>query len=199
MPTFFGTGDNETIDGGALADSIFGRGGNDLLRRFGGADRIDGEAGNDVIEGDDTLLGGGEDDTNDGNDTQDGRAGADRLFGESGNDSLVGGAGADQLDGGSEDDTLDGGAGNNTMAGGAGDDTFRFESRTGSDRIDDFSVTNDKIQIAVAGVDDFDDLRFSSDLDGNAVIAWGPLAGASSVVLVGVSVGALSTDDFSFG
>lgn len=85
------------------------------------------------------------------------------------------------------------------MTGGEGDDTFIFVGRTGRDVITDFSVTNDKIQIWVNGVDDFDDLRFSQTSSGDAVIAWGSLAADSSVTLLGVSVAALSTDDFSFG
>jgi Ca2+-binding RTX toxin-like protein len=139
------------------------------------------------------------------------------MFGEHGDDVLLGGTGNDLMDGGAEHDTLDGGAGadtmrggegsdlffagagNDLMTGGAGDDTFRFEGRTFADFITDFSVTNDKIQIAVSGVDDFDDLRFSQTAEGDAIVSWGSPTTGSSVTLLDVSVASLSSDDFSFG
>jgi Ca2+-binding RTX toxin-like protein len=169
MPLFIGTEDNETILGASLADSIFGRGGNDLLSGLGGDNLILDEAGKDV------------------------------LVGGEGRGALQGGAGADTMRGGEGSDLILAGAGNDAMTGGAGDDTFRFEGRTFADRITDFSVTDDKIEIAVQGVDAFGDLRITETAAVDPLVAWGPLTAPSSVLLLGVAPAALSSDDFAFG
>lgn len=74
-------------------------------------------------------------------DTIDGLAGNDRIFGREGNDKLKGGAG---------NDTLNGGAGRDVLTGGAGKDHFVFDtklSRTNVDRITDFNVVSDRIDL----------------------------------------------------
>jgi Ca2+-binding RTX toxin-like protein len=58
-------------------------------------------------------------------------------------------------------DTLIGGAGNDTLAGGGGKDVFVFSAANGKDRITDFVVADDKIQLAAS-------LGFT---DGAAVLA----------------------------
>jgi Ca2+-binding RTX toxin-like protein len=84
--------------------------------------------------------------------TLSGAAGNDSLYGFDGNDTLLGGTGNDSLDGGKDNDLLVGGAGNDTLTGGAGADIFKYNSSTeGVDRITDFSVTEDKIQIVRSG------------------------------------------------
>lgn len=164
-----GTDDRDRLTGTLLADTIFGRSGDDIIFGLDGNDVLHGEAGNDFI---------------------DAGAGNDIVYGGGEDDTILGGAG---------DDRLYGEAGNDRMTGGEGDDTFIFTGLTGRDTITDFSVTNDSIQIRVSGVDDFDDLRFSQTSNGDAVVSWGSLAAESAVTLIGVSVAALSTDDFSFG
>jgi Ca2+-binding RTX toxin-like protein len=72
-PSMQGRGGNDTLMGGAAADTLYG----------------DQEAGESGLSGDDSLVGGG------GNDTLSGGAGADRLDGGIGNDSLSGGTGGD--------------------------------------------------------------------------------------------------------
>jgi len=77
-----GDGD-DSLTGGAYADSLRGDNGDDWL---------DGGDGNDTLaggNGNDWLLGGG------GNDTLSGGSGNDTLVGGFGDDSLVGGSGAD--------------------------------------------------------------------------------------------------------
>ena len=79
-----------------------------------------------------------------------GNAGNDQLFGERGNDSLRGGAGNDVLRGGNGNDVLRGESGTDTLVGGNGKDAFVFsQAKTGTaaDRISDFGLTDDTIQL----------------------------------------------------
>jgi Ca2+-binding RTX toxin-like protein len=97
------------------------------------------------------------------NRVQTGTSGNDSLVGTEGADTLQGLAGADSLSGGAGDDKLDGGAGADTLTGGAGADTFVFASRLDSyrnyntgganlgDRITDFNVAADKIDLSALG------------------------------------------------
>jgi len=103
-------------------------------------DTLAGSPGNDTLEGrrGDDWLGGGA-----GEDSIDGGNGDDMLFGVDGADVLQGGVGAD---------TLSGGRGADTLEGGQGGDLFRFAGpRSGMDRILDFDVAADLIQVAAAG------------------------------------------------
>ncbi|MEG4862098.1 hypothetical protein QUA97_01595, partial [Microcoleus sp. CZ3-B2] len=108
-------------------DKVLGTDLADTLNGLGGNDDINGVAGND------SLMGG---------------AGNDNLNGSGGNDSLTGGDGNDILNGGIGNDSLSGGVGNDNLTGGAGSDTFIFEATSGEDRIADFVVADDKIQLA---------------------------------------------------
>ncbi|MBB3019851.1 serralysin [Microvirga lupini] len=73
------------------------------------------------------------------------------LQGKSGNDSLSGNLGNDTIIGGSGNDRLNGGDGNDVLRGEAGRDSFVFDSAlnaaTNVDRIQSFSVRNDKIRL----------------------------------------------------
>jgi serralysin len=121
-----GNNANNLLSGGAGDDEIFG---------LGGRDRLKGNAGNDTLYGGasrDTLKGGANDDT---------------LYGEDGADILLGGSGRDQLFGGRGDDILDGGSGRDILTGGAGADIFVFNSSNARDRVTDFDVTEDKVDV----------------------------------------------------
>ncbi|MDB9510920.1 hypothetical protein PN499_06980 [Kamptonema animale CS-326] len=107
-----------------------------------------------ATEGDDKVLG------TDLGDTLNGLGGNDTINGVAGNDSLIGGAGNDILNGGGGNDSLIGDAGNDNLTGGGGSDTFIFEATSAEDRIADFVVADDKIQLAAS-------LGFS---DGGAVL-----------------------------
>ncbi len=102
----------------------------------------------------DVLTGGNGDDRLFGltmNDTLSGNIGNDILWGGQGNDSLIGGLGKDLLRGGLGSDTLEGGDGNDTLEGGRGFDVFSFTNKPSPaniDRIKDFFVTDDKIQLS---------------------------------------------------
>ena len=75
----------------------------------------------------------------------------DSLIGTSASNFLYGFNGKDTLNGVGGNDTLDGGGGKDTLTGGLGRDTFRFSStpnsKTNRDRITDFNVTEDRIQL----------------------------------------------------
>ena len=137
---------NDTLTGGAAAETIDGGSGNNS---------INGDAGADVLKGGSGL------------DTMNGGAGNDTLDGGSGNDSLRGGADADEIDSGSGDDllfgdagadTLDGGSGADTMNGGTEADIYYFASSdtglgTAADHIIGFSRTQgDKIEFHMSGI-----------------------------------------------
>ena len=72
--------------------------------------------------------------------------------GGGGNDTLVGGTLTDALVGGLGDDALDGREGNDSLVGGAGADRFIFTGVTGNDRIIDFGVNVDKIDLSAFGI-----------------------------------------------
>jgi uncharacterized protein len=81
-----------------------------------------------------------------------GTAGNDTLTGGDGNDTLTGGNGNDTLFGGAGNDILIGGAGVDRLYGGAGNDRFVFNNSTdGIDKIVDFVVGEDRIDIVSAG------------------------------------------------
>jgi serralysin len=115
-----------------LRGSSFG----DVLRGNAAANTIDGDIGDDILygrNGSDTLIGG------EGKDGLDGGAGNDSLRGDNGFTFSLG------------NDILDGGAGNDSLQGDGGKDIFRFDTvlsaTTNVDRIIDYSVTDDTIQL----------------------------------------------------
>lgn len=153
---------NDFVFGGKGDDELFGEEGNDHLSGEDGEDELFGEEGNDYLlgrrgvdlligeEGRDVLL-GGED-----NDQLQGETENDVLFGEEGEDVLFAGIGDDWLDSGTGDDELQGGEGNDRLIGGGGNDSlfgqegidrFIFHLGNGKDRINDFDVSNEVIEI----------------------------------------------------
>jgi Ca2+-binding RTX toxin-like protein len=145
----YGGNDNDTLNGGAGpdrlegengADSLSGGAANDTLRGGEGADILAGDGGNDVLAGqagDDSLRGGD---------------GADRLYGGDDDDTLHGGSAADRLEGGNGADSLLGDGGNDTLTGGAGADIFAVTLSGGADRITDFAIGEDRLDLSAHGV-----------------------------------------------
>jgi len=84
-------------------------------------------------------------------DSLSGNSGTNLIRGGNGKDSVSGGGGADTLYGDANDDLLRGGTGKDILYGGSGKDAFRFDttpdSTTNVDRIMDFSVADDTIQL----------------------------------------------------
>ena len=173
---FHGSEHADVIVGSANDESFTGRGGNDRIDGGGGYDRLrfdrSGVAGVQVdlsagtatgiwdgmafsytisnferIEGsrgDDELVGSGRD---------------DRLRGREGSDRIEGREGNDRLEGGDGDDILVGGPGENRYIGGDGDDTFVIGFRDGaSQRIDDFTNGEDRIDLNAWGISSHSDV-----------------------------------------
>lgn len=182
----------DSLDGGAGMDLLFGGGNDDNLQGGGGDDILRGKRGGDSVNGGagmDLLFGGGGKDDlqgGDGNDilrgkrggdSLDGGSGSDRLFGGGGDDVLQGGdgndilrgaGGADSLAGGAGDDLLFGGAGGDLLSGGAGTDCFYFDpGKPGSNRITDFEVGVDRLEIADDG-----DLLLRAEQVGLDLLYW---------------------------
>ncbi|MFZ3086872.1 MAG: putative Ig domain-containing protein [Methylotenera sp.] len=105
LPALSATTADDSLVGGADADSLAG------------------------LVGSDVLVGG------DGNDTLNGGAGADVLFGGTGDDVLVGGSEADTLLGGVGNDVLEGNAGDDRLSGGIGSNIYRFGGNWGADTV----------------------------------------------------------------
>lgn len=75
------------------------------------------------------------------------------LIGSYGNDTLFGGAGNDSLNGGADDDRLIGGGGNDTLMGGTGHDIFVFhQGDSGTAKIADFSLADDRLDLTAYGI-----------------------------------------------
>lgn len=111
---------NDALNGGLGADRLYG---------YTMADTLFGGTGNDMLSGD---------------------SGADSLLGGWGNDLLLGGVGHDKLRGNKGNDILYGGIGHDVLTGGSGSDIFKLTSlpvATNVDKITDFSVVDDTIQL----------------------------------------------------
>jgi Ca2+-binding RTX toxin-like protein len=161
----------ENVVGSGKNDTISGSDGDNVLWGALGDDLLSGGLGNDTVDG------------GDGNDSLYGNAGNDYLIGGVGNDTLIGNAGNDTLDGSLGNDLLNGGLGNDTLTGGGGADIFVFnvalDGTTNVDRITDFAVGVDKIQLSPS---------IFSALTGHADMGWG------SYLLYNAGTQALSYD-----
>jgi len=121
--------------------------GRDFIRTGRGDDFVNAKGGNDYIalgRGDDVALAG------------DGR---DFVRGGSGDDYIDGGAGRDFIRGGSGDDVIKGGADNDFLFGGRGHDTFVFAEGDGHDRVYDFNIHQDKVDLSDLNLDSLDDVQ----------------------------------------
>lgn len=94
-----------------------------------------------------------------------GSAFGDWMEGSGGANTLTSGAGADSLFGLDGADRLIGGMGNDTLNGGNGGDTFVFKPGEGTDRIEDFTLTQDKIELRAAnGLGDLTFTKVGTDV-----------------------------------
>ncbi len=104
--------------------------------------------------------------------TQTGAAGADTLAGGDAGDLLLGAAGNDLLQGGAGADLLADGAGSDTLSGGADADVFVLTADGVEDRITDFQVGIDRIDLSAWGrVYDLSAVGFQTTATG-AVLTW---------------------------
>jgi Ca2+-binding RTX toxin-like protein len=166
--TLLGLGGNDVIYGGNGADYLDGGAGNDSLDGVGdsaGLDTFAGGAGDDIygVYNSATMI---VENAGEGTDTVWTAVNytltneVENLFlvgnltgtGNSGNNLIVGyGVGDNTIDGGAGADTIDGGAGTDVISGGTGADIFTFvfaqSTATATDRITDFEIGTDKLDI----------------------------------------------------
>lgn len=157
-----GSGDDTIISSNG-ADTIGGGLGDDDIRAGGGADVIYGGKGTDDVGPNDTIDGGG------GNDTIYGGAGADEILGGAGDDLIFNGAGVDTVSGGLGKDTIWGGGGDDLLSGGADRDVFVFTADSGQDRILDFAVAEDVLDLSAGGFTSLEDVKNNAEQVGQHV------------------------------
>lgn len=156
-----------TATGNALANTLTGNNSNNLLKGGLGNDALDGGAGIDTADYSDktkavvatlngsiktaVTVGGVAEDTIRNIENLTGGSTADTLTGNGLVNTLIGNAGNDVLNGMGGNDILRGGLGKDILSGGVGQDFFRFDTAlstsTNIDRITDFSVVDDTIQL----------------------------------------------------
>ncbi|PCJ07302.1 MAG: hypothetical protein COB16_11485 [Rhodobacteraceae bacterium] len=198
----FGRGGDDMLLGREANDRLFGGGGHDTLIGGLGNDRLRGGGGRDLLIGDsdqsdysgtgsarDRLVGGR------GTDTLYGGSGNDLLVGNGGGDRMFGGAGNDELRGGRGRDWLSGGDGADRLTGGGGRDVFIFTNADAyeTDRITDFTVGSDRIDLSAFSIMNMSSLTF--DYTGsNTILSY---SSWFELELTGVS-DPLSASDFIF-
>lgn len=118
-----------------------------------------------------------------------GSRGRDVMLAGGGADQLNGGAGNDQMSGGAGADSLVGGTGTDKLTGGADADHFVFNSANeGTDRISDFAVGVDHIDLGAA-------FGLTGPLvDGISFVSGGAATTAVATVLYDAVTGMLSFD-----
>ena len=153
---------NDTLTGDFNSNTIEGGAGNDLINGGGYSDILIGGLGNDNYVVDDMgdivteKLSEGADKisssvtytlpTNVENLSLTGSSSINGI-GNFGNNVIIGNSAINQLRGGNGNDTLDGKAGNNVLTGGIGSDIFRFTTINHIDKITDFNVLDDTVQL----------------------------------------------------
>ena len=166
----YGGAGDDTINGGDGDDTIFGGDGNDVIVGGAGFNVIDGGTGINTVTYANVLATGASgfyvdlDGSADAVGTMDGFTADDDILvniqnitGSSGADYLAGNSAVNVLRGGDGNDFLFGRGGNDRLVGGAGADTFIFVGNAivgvtdGSDKIADFTVGSDKIEIVSDG------------------------------------------------
>jgi peroxidase len=125
-----------------------------------------------------------------------GDGGNNSLIGTSAADLLIGFAGNDVIRAGDGKDDIHGGAGNDNLWGGAGADLFVFGPASGSDRINDFNVKQDRIDLSDCGFDSILDVVRAVRINKAGVVLELDDATGDSVQLVGVRLIDLSAKNF---
>jgi Ca2+-binding RTX toxin-like protein len=221
-----GGDDADDLRGGGGRDILIGGQGNDLLNGQNGTDTADYSGtvnvtvnlskttaqntghGRDTLTKIENLISGSGDDKligNAGNNELRGGTGDDLLKGEGGKDVLFGGGGNDTLRGGDAVDTLVGGNGmdvlygdaaGDTLTGGGGKDRFVFNNGFSRDRITDFEIGTDVIDLtSYSGVSQFSDLSIGKNSAGDALVS---VVGTDAIVLEGIAKADVEEGDFLF-
>ena len=193
--TITGTADSERYDMGGGNDTISAGNGNDYIIGGAGADSITGGNGTDTVSYATAASGLTADFTTPANNTGD--ASGDTFATV---ENLTGSNYSDTLRGNSSSNGIEGGAGNDILTGNGGADTFVFHvGGFGADTITDFGAgagMDDVIQIDDDIVDNYVDLlAAASTVGADTLIDFG---GAGSVLLTGVSIASLNSNDFMY-
>ncbi|MBJ3764305.1 hypothetical protein ILP92_16275 [Maribius pontilimi] len=167
----YGEGGNDSIYDGAGDDIVFGGDGNDFFYAGDGSDILDGGEGTqDVVSYSRSNIGLTIDMLDALNST--GIAAGDtfisieRLHGTAYDDTIVVDAGL-RAYGNAGNDILQDSAGTQRLTGGSGADTFRFVAGDGvQDRVSDFQLGIDLIDISAWGVTFFDQLTLTERVNG---------------------------------
>ena len=210
------------LRGGAGNDWLYGRDGDDLLTGGSSADVLDGGAGSDAANYGDAAAGVIADLVLPGENAGDaagdifvsieslvGSAFADSLRGDAGGNVLVGGGGDDWIYGRGGNDAIQGDGGNDVLFGGAGDDfvwtgsgndQIWFGVGDGKDTVNDFAGgagAGDVLYLAKAlGVTSFAEVQAkAAQVGASTVITFDA---GTVITLAGVTLTALSADDFAF-
>lgn len=125
--------------------------------------------------------------------TLEGGNGDDVLTGSRGGDVIAGGNGADTLSGGGGDDRLLGNRGDDLLTGGAGRDTFVLQFAGGADRVTDFNVGTDRLELVGVTYK----RQFVVDADADGVQDLVVQLSNGSVTLLGV--GGMQPESVLFG
>lgn len=149
-------------------------------------DRIVGDDGKNKLVGDD------------GHDLIIAYAGRDHIRGKDGDDDIYAGKGHDKVWGGKGNDVIYGEEGNDHLHGGRGDDLFVFEKGSGRDKIKDFKVRDDKIDLSDYGFESLWEVKAASHWTRDGVVINLDYETGASVKLVGVKLHQLSDDNFIY-
>ena len=127
-----------------------------------------------------------------GPDTLNGGGGEDYVYGNAGNDTLRGGGDSDLMRAGEGNDRVDGGAGDDGLYGGEGADVFIVSG--GSDLLQDFEPGIDRIEVASATINSFEQLAITPDIGGALVT----VAGVGSIFVADAAPTSVTAADFVF-
>lgn len=170
-------------------DDFTGGDGDNIMFSYDGRDMIISGDGNDFInsgDGADDVFAGN------GNDIVRGRGGSDCLIGGGGKDTLKGGKGKDKIKGGAGKDRIFGEDGADTLTGGSKKDIFFFDADDGLDRIRDWEIGLDMIDLSATGLT-FADINIGSYSGGARIDA-----GATRIRLEGIDRADIEESDFIF-
>ena len=193
--TIQGNAGNDTIFDGPGNDQIFGGDGNDILYNGAGADTVDGGAGRDELSyayaDGGILFDMANQMANAGQATGDRATTIEWLHGSDFSDVIFGGSLA-TIYGRAGDDYIRDGAGVQQLYGGAGLDTFAFGvGDRASDRVLDFTIGQDKLDISAWGVTSLSQLTITarSTTAGNGTVRNDVLVtfGRDNIILDGLT------------
>lgn len=158
-----GLGGNDDIYDGAGDDTVYGGAGDDEFFAGAGADHYDGGAGTkDYVHYATSATGVTVDLVTPGNNTGiaagDSFVGIERIYGSEYDDILVDDGSIGFLRGEGGNDDLTDGPGFSYLRGGAGADIFRFIADGGVDRVYDFELGTDILDVSAWGVTAFSEL-----------------------------------------